>query len=141
MNKYVNRNKSGLNTTLYIGLTDIGRVSELNENLRLVQNIHPKTWEKFVEDVNNSVYLDKGLLVYRGLDNLESDVAFLPTYDRYCDGDTMIYIFKLLKKQLSGQRIQYKEIIVLGTEKLKPEFTRRLTTSFPLVFNTYEIET
>lgn len=138
MNKYVNRIHKDLNTKLYIGLTDIGRVSELNENLKLVQQRHPKAWTRFVEDINNSVYLDKGLIVYRGLDEQGIDVAFLPTYDRYCDGDTMIYIFKLLKKHLNIHKIQYHEIIILGTDKLKPEFTRRLQTSFPLVFNSYE---
>lgn len=140
MKKYVNQLTSDNAIILYIGLTDIGRVTQENSNLKAIQSRFPKTWSIFQEDINNSVYLEKGLLHYTGLDKNDLDVAFIPAYDRYCDGDTMIYIFKLLEKLLRKGKYSYNQIIILGMNDLKPEFVKRFVISFPQVFKDYNYE-
>lgn len=140
MKKYINQGKIKHIRALYLGLSDIGRVTQDNSNLLALRETFPKSWAVFQEDIECSRYLENGLSFYQEMDYDDIDVAFLPAYDRYCDGDTMIYIFKLLKKLIRAKGIQYDSIVILGLSELKPEFKKRLVASFPLVFKDFKEE-
>lgn len=138
MRKYRNVNPNTKDSVLYLGLSDIGRITESNANLNYIKETFPNSWSSFQEDIKNSNYLNAGLIIYNDKDREGVDVAFVPAYDRYCDSATITYIFQILKKVMRRTAKSYFEIVIPEIGLLKPEFVTRFDVSFPGVFEDYK---